>query len=77
MKQDRHKPAGPSQRMLRVGELVRHALAQLFARGEIEDDSEITRILAESGIWLRGLMRERPDLERVFLSLTDGSGDAS
>jgi ribosome-binding factor A len=38
MKNDRHKPAGPSQRMLRVGELVRHALAQLFARGEIEDD---------------------------------------
>ena len=25
-----HKPTGPSQRMLRVGELVRHALAQLF-----------------------------------------------
>ena len=24
--------------MLRVGELVRHALAQFFARGEIEDD---------------------------------------
>ena len=24
--------------MLRVGELVRHALAQLFARGDIEDD---------------------------------------
>jgi ribosome-binding factor A len=38
MKNDRHKPAGPSQRMLRVGELVRHALAQLFARGDIEDD---------------------------------------
>jgi ribosome-binding factor A len=34
MKQDRHRPTGPSQRMLRVGELVRHALA----RGEIEDD---------------------------------------
>ncbi len=32
-----HKPTGPSQRMLRVGELVRHALAALFARGEIED----------------------------------------
>ncbi len=47
----------------------------LVARGEIEDDSEITRILAGSDIWLRGLMRERPDLERVFLSLTDGSGD--
>ena len=49
----------------------------LVARGQIDDDSEITRILAESDIWLRGLMRERPDLERVFLSLTDGDGDAS
>jgi len=39
MRNDRHKPTGPSQRMLRVGELVRHALAQLFARGEIEDDA--------------------------------------
>lgn len=34
-----NKPAGPSQRMLRVGELVRHALAGLFARGDIEDDA--------------------------------------
>lgn len=40
MKQDRHKaPAGPNQRMLRVGELVRHALAQIFARGEIVDEA--------------------------------------
>jgi ribosome-binding factor A len=38
MKKD-HKPAGPSQRMLRVGELVRHALATLFARGDIEDEA--------------------------------------
>jgi len=37
MSKDHHKPAGPSQRMLRVGELVRHALADLFTRGEIED----------------------------------------
>lgn len=42
----------------------------LVARGKIADDSEITRLLAESGIWLRGLMRERADLESVFLSLT-------
>jgi len=34
---DTHKPTGPSQRMLRVGELVRHALAAVFARGDIED----------------------------------------
>ena len=37
-RRDSHRPTGPSQRMLRVGELVRHALAGLFARGEIEDD---------------------------------------
>lgn len=37
MKRESQKATGPSQRMLRVGELVRHALAALFARGEIED----------------------------------------
>lgn len=37
MKRDTHKPTGPTQRMLRVGELVRHALSGVFARGEIED----------------------------------------
>ena len=34
-----NKSAGPSQRALRVGELVRHALAAMFARGEIDDDA--------------------------------------
>ena len=38
MSKDRQKPSGPTQRMLRVGELVRHALSSVFARGEIEDD---------------------------------------
>lgn len=28
---------GPSQRQLRVGELLRHALAEILARGEIRD----------------------------------------
>lgn len=28
---------GPSQRQLRVGEIVRHALAEILARGEIAD----------------------------------------
>jgi ribosome-binding factor A len=34
-----HHPAGaaPSQRMLRVGELVRHAMAQMLSRGDIND----------------------------------------
>jgi ribosome-binding factor A len=32
------RKTGPSQRQLRVGELIRHALAQMLARGEIHDD---------------------------------------
>jgi len=32
------KTTGPSQRQLRVGELIRHALAQMLSRGEIHDD---------------------------------------
>jgi len=31
------KQTGPSQRQLRVGELIRHALAQMLSRGEIYD----------------------------------------
>jgi ribosome-binding factor A len=30
--------SGPSQRQLKVGELLRHALAEIFTRGEIVDD---------------------------------------
>jgi ribosome-binding factor A len=32
------KSTGPSQRQLRVGELIRHALAEMLARGDIHDD---------------------------------------
>lgn len=34
-----NKSSGPTQRSLRVGELVRHALADMFARGDIDDDA--------------------------------------
>jgi len=30
--------SSPSQRQLRVGELVRHTLSELFTRGEVHDD---------------------------------------
>src|SRR3954469_7711070 len=34
----RERPsAGPSQRQLRVGELIRHALAEMLSRGEVHD----------------------------------------
>lgn len=51
------RPTGPSQRMLRVGELVRHALAGLFARGEIEDDALVGKVLTVPEV------RMSPDLK--------------
>ena len=33
----REPTTGPSQRQLRVGELVRHTLSELFARGDVHD----------------------------------------
>jgi ribosome-binding factor A len=33
----RQNTAGPSQRALRAGELVRHAVAEILARGEVHD----------------------------------------
>src|SRR5256714_11490752 len=33
----REQSAGPSQRQLRVGELIRHALAEMLSRGDIHD----------------------------------------
>jgi ribosome-binding factor A len=32
-----HPASGPSQRQLRVGELIRHALAEMLSRGDIHD----------------------------------------
>jgi len=36
-KHNRESAAGGSQRQLRVGELVRHALAEMLARGDVHD----------------------------------------
>jgi ribosome-binding factor A len=39
------KNTGPSQRQLRVGELIRHALAELLTRGEIHDQVLASHLL--------------------------------
>ncbi len=36
---------GPSQRQLRVGELIRHRIAEMLARGEIHDDTLATHVI--------------------------------
>src|SRR5688500_18800950 len=57
MKRDHKGPPAPSQRMLRVGELVRHALASLFARGEIDDELLAGKVLTVPEV------RMSPDLK--------------
>jgi ribosome-binding factor A len=44
------QPPGPSQRMLRVGEMMRHALAEMLARGDIHDDVLATHVITISEV---------------------------
>lgn len=39
------KEKAPSQRMLRMGELVRHALAEIFSRGDVHDPVLDTHVI--------------------------------
>jgi len=36
---------GPSQRQLRVGEMIRHKIAEMLARGEIHDDTLASHVV--------------------------------
>ena len=51
------KPTGPSQRQLRVGELIRHAIAEMLSRGDIHDD-----VLADHVVTIPEV-RMSPDLK--------------
>jgi len=43
----------------------------LSVSGSVTDGSQLSCVLAAEGIYVSGLTQEKPDLERVFLSLTD------
>jgi ribosome-binding factor A len=49
--------AGPSQRQLRVGELIRHALAEMLARGEIHDDVLASHVVTISEVRMTADLR--------------------
>jgi len=72
MSKDRQKPTGPTQRMLRVGELVRHALAGVFARGEIEDPVLVGKVVTVPEV------RMTPDLKlaNAYIMPLGGQGAA-
>ncbi|MGE3301957.1 MAG: 30S ribosome-binding factor RbfA [Hyphomonadaceae bacterium] len=66
-----HAAAGPSQRQLRAGELVRHALVDILARGEIRDpDLQGVSVTV-------GEVRASPDLKHMHVFVAPlGGGDA-
>lgn len=71
-RQNSQAPMGPSQRQLRAGELVRHALVDILAREEFRDP-------ALQGVSVTiGEVRTSPDLKHatVFCSPLVGSTDA-
>jgi ribosome-binding factor A len=49
--------AGPSQRQLRVGELLRHALAEILQRGDVPDPALAKAVITVSEV------RAAPDLK--------------
>ena len=67
---NRDQGRAPSQRQLKVGELIRHALAEIFVRGEIVDDvlNQFSLTVSE--------VRMTPDLKlaTVFVLPLGGEG---
>ncbi|MEM9279062.1 MAG: 30S ribosome-binding factor RbfA [Pseudomonadota bacterium] len=62
---------GPSQRQLRVGENVRHALTQLIQRGEVQDDRLQSAVISISEVSMS------PDLKIATAYVSPlGGGDA-
>ena len=64
--------AGPSQRQLRVGEMLRHALAELLTRREIHDDVLTNSVITVSEV------RMSPDLKLATAYVMPlGGGDVA
>jgi ribosome-binding factor A len=55
------KNAGPSQRVLRVSELIRHAAAEILARGDIEDPALAKQVVTIPSV------KMSPDLKLATL----------
>jgi ribosome-binding factor A len=65
-----HKTAGPSQRLLRVAELVRHAAVEALARGHFEEPALTARSLTIREV------KMSPDLRLATISFMPLGGKA-
>ncbi|MEL6531423.1 MAG: 30S ribosome-binding factor RbfA [Pseudomonadota bacterium] len=68
-KRNRHEGSGPSQRQLRVGELIRRALSDLLMRGDIHDPD-----LNAMSITV-GEVQTSPDLKKARVFVMPLGGD--
>jgi ribosome-binding factor A len=64
------KRSGSSQRQLRVGEMIRHAVAQLLTRGEIRDEVLLQRVVTVPEVRLSPDLR----LASVYVLPLGGEG---
>lgn len=71
MSRNTGRPKGPSQRQLRVGEVVRHALAEIFEREEFRDP-----VLAEATITVTEV-RTSPDMRNATVFVMPLGGQES
>jgi ribosome-binding factor A len=67
------KRSGPSQRQLRVGELIRHAVADMLARGEVRDEVLLHRPVTVPEVRLSPDLR----LASIYVLPLGGEGAAS
>lgn len=61
--------SGPSQRQLRVGELIRHALSDLLIRGDIHDEVIASHVITISEV------RMSPDLRNATIYVMPLGGE--
>jgi ribosome-binding factor A len=74
---------GPTQRMLRIGEMVRHKLAELLIRGEIHDDVLASHVISVTEVRISNDLKLATayvmplggkDTEKVLAALTKHKG---
>jgi ribosome-binding factor A len=64
-----HSDGRPSQRQLRVGEAMRHVLAELLMRGEVREPGLVDAVLTVSEV------RISPDLRHAVVFVTELGGE--
>lgn len=71
MKKKSASPSAPSQRQLRVAELIRQAMSEMLARGDIYDELLATHPVSVTGV------RVSPDLKLASINVLPLGGEGA